>query len=61
MNAAGLDQDGLRAAAAQPEIAGAVLEFLLAHEALLLGFCESVGAGPEEIHAALRRLNGSAG
>jgi len=58
MNASGLDQAGLREAAGQPETAIAILDFLLANEPLLLGFCEAAETRPEAIHAALRRLGG---
>ncbi len=61
MNASGLDLAGLRAAAAQPETAIAVLDFLLANEPLLLGFCEATETRPEAIHAALRRRDGGTG
>lgn len=61
MKASGLDADGLRAAAGQPETALAVLDFLLANEPLLLGFCETTETRPEAIHAALRRRDGGAG
>ena len=37
-----------------------VLDFLLAHEDLLLGFCEAAGTDPKAIHMARHRLDGTA-
>ena len=59
-----LDQSGiaasdLRAAAGRPETGLAVLDFLLAHEDLLLGFCEAAGTDPKALHMARHRLDGT--
>jgi hypothetical protein len=37
----------------------AVLDFLLANEDLLLGFCESAAVEPEAVHLARHRLEGT--
>jgi hypothetical protein len=52
----GIDSDALRADAGSPEMGAAVLEFLLAHEELLLRFCESTETDPKRVHAGLRAL-----
>jgi hypothetical protein len=51
----------LRRAAEEPALLAAVLEFLLAHEDLLLRFCETGAVRPADIHAARHRLEGSCG
>lgn len=38
----------------------AVLDFLLAHEDLLLQFCESAAVAPRQLHLARHRLGGEA-
>ncbi len=43
----GLDPGSLRAQAADPMLHAAVLDFLLADEALLLQFCAAAGVKPE--------------
>jgi hypothetical protein len=53
----GMDSDALRMGAGSPEMGVAVLEFLLAHEELLLRFCESQKLDPKNIHAGLRALS----
>ncbi len=53
----GIDSDVLRAGAGSPEMAAAVLEFLLGHEELLLRFCDSADLDPKRIHDALRTLS----
>jgi hypothetical protein len=50
--ASGMDQAGLKAAAERPETLGAVLEFLLANEPLLLAFCGESGTDPKDVHSA---------
>lgn len=53
----GIDSDALRAGAGSLEMGAAILEFLLGHEELLLGFCESAELDPRVIHAGLRALS----
>ena len=55
----GVDPAGLRHAADHPETGVAVLDFLLANEDLLLGFCESASIAPKELHLARYRLGGT--
>jgi Protein of unknown function (DUF3572) len=54
----GMEPAGLQAAAGDPHLLGAVLEFLLADEGLLLAFCEDNGATPAAIHLARHVLEG---
>jgi len=56
MTQTGLDGAEMRAAAATVEFQAGLLEFLGRHENLLMAFCESVGAQPEEIGPAVRAL-----
>lgn len=46
MASGGLDPDSLRAQAADPMLHAAVLDFLLADEAMLLQFCAEAGVNP---------------
>jgi hypothetical protein len=55
--ASGVDQAALRAAAGRPETVLAVLDFLLANEELLLGFCSGGGIDPRMIHHARHVLD----
>jgi hypothetical protein len=48
----GMDADTLRAQADEPETLGAVLDFLLGDEGLLIRFCEASGLDPKSIHLA---------
>ena len=59
LDQSGIDASGLRAAAGRPEMGLAVLDFLLANEDLLLGFCESSDVEPEALHLARHRLEGA--
>lgn len=43
----GSDAAGIRARAAEPELLGSVLDFLLSDEELLLRFCAEVGFAPD--------------
>ena len=52
LDQSGIDGGALRAAAGRPETGMAVLDFLLAHEDLLLGFCESARVEPGVLHLA---------
>jgi Protein of unknown function (DUF3572) len=56
----GIDLGELRARAGEPFFLGAVLDFLLANEPLLIAFAASAGAPPEAVAAARRRLPGGA-
>ena len=57
MTQSGLDIATLRARAGEPELLSAVLDFLLANEDLLLGFCEEVSADPKAVHMARHVLD----
>jgi hypothetical protein len=59
LDQSGIDAAGLRAAAGRPEMGLAVLDFLLANEDLLLGFCESAEIEPGALHLARHRLDGA--
>ncbi len=48
----GLTPDDLRAAAQSPELLGAVLQYLLGNEAMLLAFAANEGVPPEDIARA---------
>jgi len=56
--ASGSDVETLKAAAGNPDIGRALLEFLLANEDLLLAFCKATSTKPQSVHAALRQLEG---
>jgi hypothetical protein len=60
LDQSGIDAGTLRQAADSPGMAVAVLDFLLANEDLLLGFCESASISPKELHLARYRLGGEA-
>ncbi len=45
--ASGSDAGQVRARAAEPELMGSVLDFMLSDEALLLRFCAETGQSPE--------------
>jgi hypothetical protein len=59
LDQSGIDAADLRAAADRPETGLAVLDFLLANEDLLLGFCEAAGTDPKALHLARHRLDGA--
>ncbi|HEX4634880.1 MAG TPA: DUF3572 domain-containing protein [Rhizomicrobium sp.] len=59
LDQSGMDASGLRLAAGRPEMGMAVLDFLLANEDLLLGFCESAAVAPQALHLARHRLDGA--
>ena len=50
---------GLRATATHPESLGAVLDYLLAWEPLLISFSEELGVAPEIIAHTRQRLPGA--
>jgi hypothetical protein len=56
--ASGTDAGTLREAVENPALLGAVLDFLLADEALLVRFCEEKAVRPQSVHAAHRALEG---
>jgi hypothetical protein len=58
LNLSGLDAADLRQAAGTPEMSVAILDYLLAHEELLLGFCESEAVRPGDLHLARHVLGG---
>ena len=60
LDQSGIDLPALKAGAGSPEMGMAVLDFLLAHEDLLLSFCESAVVEPPALHMALHRLSGAA-
>ncbi len=55
----GLDADGLRARAADPEVLAAVLDFLSQNEADLVDCAAGIGVKPEALAAAAAALNPS--
>lgn len=50
----GIEAGDLRDGAGTPEMNAAVLDFLLAHEDLLLRFCEAASVEPRAVHVARR-------
>jgi hypothetical protein len=58
LNLSGLDAAALRDAAGSPETSVAILDFLLAHEELLLRFCETAEVKPRDLHLARHVLGG---
>lgn len=56
LGASGASQTDLRARAAEPEFLGSVLDFLMMHDAWVVGFCDTIGEryeGPMLARAAL--------
>jgi hypothetical protein len=60
LDQSGIDVATLRQAAGNPETSVAILDFLLAHEDLLMRFCESASVSPKDLHLARHRLGGEA-
>jgi hypothetical protein len=58
-NACGIDGPALRAAADHPHTIVAVLDFLLADEALVLGFCGDSELPPQSVQLARHTLSGN--
>ncbi|HEY8696543.1 MAG TPA: DUF3572 domain-containing protein [Rhizomicrobium sp.] len=56
--ASGLSPESLRERAAEPDFLGAVLDFLLADDELLIAFCELQSLEPRFVHSARRILSG---
>jgi hypothetical protein len=54
----GIDASQIRAAAGQPGFLAGVLEYMCAHEPLLLSFAEAVGHKPQQIERALEGIAG---
>ena len=54
--ASGVSAADLREAAGSPGLTLAILDFLLAHEDLLLAFCESSGTAVTSLHRARQAL-----
>lgn len=52
----GIEPGRIREVAGEPGFLAGVLQFLLAHEPTLMGFCEAQGVKPEHVSAALRAL-----
>ncbi|HUO92436.1 MAG TPA: DUF3572 domain-containing protein [Rhizomicrobium sp.] len=55
----GVTPANLRARAGEPEILAAVLDFVLADDGRVTGFCEAAEIDPRELHAARRALPGA--
>jgi hypothetical protein len=55
----GLELDDLKARAGDPELLAAVVDFLLADDALLTRFAEGEALDVKEVHAARRALPGA--
>jgi hypothetical protein len=60
LDQSGIDAATLRDAAGRPETGVAILDFLLAHEDLLVRFCESASISPKALHLARFALGGEA-
>jgi hypothetical protein len=56
LSLSGMDAAALRAAVGDRNLAVAILDFLLANEALLIKFCEMTGTGAGAIHRARHAL-----
>jgi hypothetical protein len=59
LNISGVEAGALRARAGEPEFLAAVMDFLLADDKLLTGFCDAEGLDPKDIHRARRALPGA--
>ena len=55
----GLELSDLRARAADPELLGGLIDFILASDARTEAFCATEGITPEELHKARRALPGA--
>jgi Protein of unknown function (DUF3572) len=54
----GLDRDSLRHRADDPDFLVAVLDFMLANEAVLVGFCDDTSVDARTVHVARHVLSG---
>ena len=61
LSATGAAPDDLRHLAAQPEFLGAVLDFLLMEDGMVLAFAEAAGVAPDLPYQARQMLPGGAG
>ena len=61
LTVSGLDLADLRRAAGDPPLLGAVLDFLLANEPLLLDFCQETSTPAKAVHLARHQLESSCG
>ena len=52
LSQSGIEAAALRNGAGSPEMSAAILDFLLAHEDLLLRFCASASVDPKDVHKA---------
>ena len=59
MELSGLDGQTLRAQAAEPEFLTSLLDFLLADEGLLVGFCDAESVDSKAVHMARHILGGA--
>jgi len=59
LDLSGLELDGLRARAAEPELLAAVLDFILGDEPSLAAFLAAEGIGANVVHAARAALPGA--
>ena len=58
LDVSGLEPDELKARAGDPELLAAVMDFLLAEDALAAAFCGDEGVDAEQLHAARASLPG---
>jgi hypothetical protein len=58
LNVTGVKAGELRARADEPEFLAGVMDFLLADDKRLTGFCDAEGLDPKDIHLARRALPG---
>ncbi len=54
LSQSGIEAGDLRDGAGSPDMNAAVLDFLLAHEDLLLRFCAAASVEPKDVHVARR-------
>ena len=61
LSASGVSGDELRDAAGSPELTVAILDFLLAHEPILLAFCDANAQDSQSVHRARQTLQPDTG
>jgi hypothetical protein len=54
----GVDRDGIRERADEPEFLVAILDFMLANEAVLVDFCQGTCIDTRAVHQARHTLSG---
>ena len=59
LDVSGLEPDDLRGRAGDPELLAAVLDYLLADDALMTGLCAGEGIKTEDVHKARTLLPGA--